>query len=859
MFNTKSSLATLLSLSVTALSGNTVLAQNTDSAQVGGLEEVVVTARKREESLQQVPLSVTALSATDIANRGLNSVDDLAALTPGLVFGKAFGRTSERPVMRGMGSILAAANATAESGVAYFIDGVYYPGDIQDLDYNDVARIEVIRGPQSALYGRNTYAGAINFITQTPGDELHARTSASFDADEQRISSTVSGRISESLAGTLTARYYKFDGSDSWVNQLTGKKVGFEKTNSVSGSFNFTPTDNIELRVRLQHNEDNDGSRPLFFQSGALNNCYPGTRSLGSYLNTTTANTNQWFCGEVKANKIYLNDGPVTLTPVPLVPGIPANFPTGAFLPATGAGLYDTRVGTPFSGVSRKLDLATFKLSYDIAGSGYVATIDGGKRRDKRRTGADSDHSQVNVIGNPVNGVQPIASFNSADLDIFNDWSTEVKLSSPQTDRFRWQMGAYHYEWERKGIQIDFLSLNGQDRPKAIYDVRNDSFFASLGYDFTDRIEGTFEWRKARELKTELDYGATATSTSAGITNNQGGPQFLIYNSRLRGSGKFVSATPRATLNYKVNPDLTLFAVYAKGFKPGGLNGYSAIAFGLNEYEFFKEETSVNYEVGIKSTWMDGRLRFNASIFNIKLEDIQLTSPVLLPPNSSGVVNTVSSLATNQGAGRARGVEIEAKFAATDNLILGLNYSLADTMYTKGCDDMQWTLTSGGGILRLINGVPDQTRNLNGLGDCSIAGKEFPLAAKHKISTTADYKQPVMGGSYNLYVNGTLSYESKKFVQVHNGAYFGEALLLGTRFGIENDNWSVGVYGRNLLNEDSAAGVTRWLHTMLSPAYGQALDPGLPSTAIAAYGSPRAFFGALRQDRQIGIEASYKF
>ena len=146
-------LALVLSMGATALTGQTALAQSAaaESAKGPTLEEVVVTARKREESLQDVPLPVTALTEADIDNRQLSSLDDVAKFTPGLVFSRTFGRATERPVVRGLASILAGTNASVETGVAYFVDGVYYPGDIQNLDMNDVARVEVIRGPQSEI------------------------------------------------------------------------------------------------------------------------------------------------------------------------------------------------------------------------------------------------------------------------------------------------------------------------------------------------------------------------------------------------------------------------------------------------------------------------------------------------------------------------------------------------------------------------------------------------------------------------------------------------------------------------------------------------------------------------------------
>ena len=115
------------------------------------LEEIIVTARKTEESLQTAPIAVTAFTAKAIEQQGLRSIDDLARFTPGLSFSQAFGRTTDRPVIRGQSNVLAGVQFGVESGTAYFIDGVYYPGDVQGLDLNALERVEVIKGPQLSL------------------------------------------------------------------------------------------------------------------------------------------------------------------------------------------------------------------------------------------------------------------------------------------------------------------------------------------------------------------------------------------------------------------------------------------------------------------------------------------------------------------------------------------------------------------------------------------------------------------------------------------------------------------------------------------------------------------------------------
>ena len=132
--------------------GSAVIAQSADTEETTiTLEEITVTARKREESLQDTPVAVSAFTAENIQNFSMESIDDIARYTPGLSFSRAFGRTTERPVIRGAANILAGVQFGVESGTAYFVDGVYYAGDMQALDLDSLERVEVVKGPQSAL------------------------------------------------------------------------------------------------------------------------------------------------------------------------------------------------------------------------------------------------------------------------------------------------------------------------------------------------------------------------------------------------------------------------------------------------------------------------------------------------------------------------------------------------------------------------------------------------------------------------------------------------------------------------------------------------------------------------------------
>ncbi|MFN5269324.1 MAG: TonB-dependent receptor plug domain-containing protein, partial [Hyphomonadaceae bacterium] len=209
--------AALMALAIAMPGASFAQAASDTEADRSKVETIIVTARKTQESLISTPVAVTAVGASDVSRLNIQAIDDLARFTPGLSFSKAFGRATDRPVVRGAASILAGTQPGVEAGTAYFVDGVYYQGDISSIDLADVARVEVIKGPQSALYGRNTYSGAINFITNSPGTSLKAGATLSIGThNEQSANLRLAGPITSWLSGGLAARYYTYDGE--WGN-----------------------------------------------------------------------------------------------------------------------------------------------------------------------------------------------------------------------------------------------------------------------------------------------------------------------------------------------------------------------------------------------------------------------------------------------------------------------------------------------------------------------------------------------------------------------------------------------------------------------------------------------------------------
>ena len=793
-------------------------AQSTDEAadSNSGPDIITITARRREESLLDAPVAVSAFDNTELQRLGIQSVDDIARFTPGLSYSAAFGRSTERPVIRGQSNVLAGVQFGVESGTAYFIDGIYFPGSISSLDSNDIERIEVIKGPQSALYGRNTYAGAINYVTRGATEEFEANAhvrAGSFG--EREFGGRVSGPLTDGLGYSFTWRDYSRDGE--WTNAVTGRKVGSEKSINFSGVIDADFSENFSVRTRLMYYEDQDGTLPLFLQPSEANNCFPGFRSNASYAFSRSTNRNQYFCGVIKPGIVALNTDPV----------VNLRAVDGVHTDSTFFGtVYDGADGTAFDGIARDGWLGSINADWDLGGSGYILSFQGQGRTEEDYFGADSDHSSVNWFLAPsfLGGEPFFANTNRGETQ---DHSFEVKLESPADRRVRWALGAFYYDQEQKNFNFDARDIATGGVATDTLGTNNQAVFGLVEFDWTDNLTVTLEARYAEEEKTRVEFSGGA------VTLDQ--------------EGTYDSFTPRLTLNYGLPNGGTLYGIYAQGVKPGGLNGSDGNEIGRDSYE---QEESDNFELGYKTTTFGGDAVLTTAFFYTDASNVQVTQAV-----ASAAGSAVNSVAVNQGAAEIWGAELAWNHQATDSFSYGLTYAWTSPEFTEGCDDFQWTLTSGGGVLDPGSTGTGTGTDFTGAGNCSIAGNKLPLTSEHQFSAFGEWRRPI-NNEWELVVQSDLTYESSKFTQVHNLAETGDATLVGARIGIERDDFSVRLWGRNLTDEDSIVLATRWLQTPYF-SFGSLNTAGfVPGTDT---GSPRAFFGTLRRGPSFGLEARMNF
>ena len=245
------------------LAAGVIVAPRPALTQEAMLEEIIVTARKREESVQDIPIAVSAFTANDIRELGIRSVNDIALYTPGFSFQSGFGRSSnqDRPAMRGQTTIInGIANVKA---VSTFVDGIYVGGKVSSVDIANIERVEIIKGPQSAQYGRGTYAGAINYVTRRPSEELEGEiTVGGAEHDSYEVQGWISGPLVEDTAWfRLAAGYDQYGGEH--VNTLTGDEVNEQKTTNISGKLFFTPNEQFEATLALSYQKVDDSHPTL--------------------------------------------------------------------------------------------------------------------------------------------------------------------------------------------------------------------------------------------------------------------------------------------------------------------------------------------------------------------------------------------------------------------------------------------------------------------------------------------------------------------------------------------------------------------------------------------------------------------
>ena len=537
--------------------------QGADSG--GGLEEIVVTAQRREQNLQETPVTVTAITSSQLEDLGIANVQDVAKNVPNLQMLPLTASPSTFQIGLRGGIEQTGGLIVSEPVVGIYVDDVYR-GRLQgaNMQLLDVERIEVLRGPQGTLYGRNTFSGAIKVVTRTPSaDNSWVDLSASLGSfSESVFGLSVGGGIGENLGASFAALYR--DQADGWIfNRARQSKIGREENLSLRGKLVYDngPT-NVTLSLAYGTDE-NDGYIPAAIRFE------PATVPTGPANAVTTDRVRPRF-----GNDPYVTE-----------------YPQQSF--------GDMTTFSATLDISREFDSWTLRSI-----TGYVDL---------------EDDWRWDIAGglNPSPGVYS-PSFDRTALAKANQTTQELQaLGKGFDDRLDWIVGAYYFtESGDQSLTDDIPLFFLRNLAPTFLKIDTDSWalFGQASWKFTDRLSATIGGRY-----TEDDKSFTG-SIQSGF--GAGPPRTTVSLDR-----SFTAFTPKFGLDLRFSDDTFGYLSVSKGFKAGGFNGLAVLNPAVFRAVYNPQEVWT-YEAGIKADWMNRRLRSNVAVFYNDVTGLQQTATV---------------------------------------------------------------------------------------------------------------------------------------------------------------------------------------------------------------------------------------
>ncbi|MDX2142930.1 MAG: TonB-dependent receptor [Rhodospirillaceae bacterium] len=540
-------------------------AQQGGSSATGGLiEELVVTAQKRTESIQEVPISIIALSGDQLARTAITDILAVAGRTPTLQYSQAGGES--QIYIRGVGSNLLAVGA--DPSVAIHLDGVYLGRPNMGLNqFLDVERVEVLRGPQGTLYGRNATGGSINIISKAPSDELNGYLTAGYGEDDKmELKGAVGGPITDTLSYRVAARHVEDDG---YVKNLdpTGSKLDDQNLDTGRVALSLTPSDAFRATATMDWSDFNNGNtaiRPIDNLSASrLLGARPTSSILEEYNNLPTFMR-------------YETGGPTL--------DIEADLSDSVMLKSITA-------------------YKTFDMDFYFNTDGTEAAV--------TRTTETFDTEQFSQE-------LRLVSQNTENFDwiVGGYYLKEDKEGALGLVR----------ENLRNAVTGAALPLGTFIIP-AENDTEAYAAFAQAGYRLSEQVKITAGIRYSDEKKTDFNQQinifvgptATAAQVSQGLFGGLNLANFTPALTR-RDSRSWDAVTPKFGIDWTPSDNVLVYAAATRGFKSGGYNSYQP------SNPVFEPEFIWSYTVGAKTDWMDGKLRLNAEAFYYDYSDLQVTT-----------------------------------------------------------------------------------------------------------------------------------------------------------------------------------------------------------------------------------------
>jgi iron complex outermembrane recepter protein len=753
--------ASVLSLSAAV---ERVQAQQVAADEGVGLEEVVITAQKRTERLQDVPVSASILSPAALSNSNAGDISDLNNLVPSVdLVGTFNGR-----VPMGIRGITSNANEFTvglASGVAIMVDGVPIPSDsMSGNQLEDIKSVEVLKGPQATLGGRTAAAGVINIVTRGPTDQLDIDSSVTATDDrEYRFNGFIGGPLTDQIGGSLSA--YANTRDFPIINIYNGDRSE-QKNSGVRGKLLFKPTEDLDVTLS------------------------------GDFHRSTSLGDN--FAYSYVTPGAYLLLG---LTPPPLPPPVLATLSQGALLAGITPSQTNEFIDTPVTGSSDINDRnGTLDVNYRIGNLTLGSTT------------AYQHESAFNVQDLFVNSafysnnfrnafdaiIGPIPGSPGTWATFFNDQtqaidvrqtSEELKLTSPVEDAFNYVVGFFYSD------QKVSLDARRSLTPAATnYDTAADT----KTYDIYGRT--TWKFTPSTSLVTGVRYNSDHLSYTYNQTENP------VASANSDTSGAFVGDI---SLQQQIVPGSMGYLTYAHGYAPkvfntGIYSGGDATA-PTTALPATGQEHIDHFELGSKGTYWNQRLQIDASVFYTVYKDYQIQT-------SESVIGSVAPILALESAGKARteGVEFDAVLAATDLLRINFDAAYINAVFVSYVDAPCW----GNGVIQTAaqGCVTDLAVDPTGATKVqNVSGKTMPDSPKFKATLSAEQRFPLGASNYEGVLWGSYAYRtSTQFQPDQNPETIQGAFgLLDLSAGVRqrSGKFSVTVFCNNVANHFYAADI----------------------------------------------------
>ncbi|WDA39823.1 TonB-dependent receptor [Erythrobacter sp. BLCC-B19] len=703
------SATTRFALKALGLSASTfaLLATAPAMAQV---EEIIVTAQKVEENVQDVPIAIAAVSGDRLIQAGVTSLENISSVVPSVTFRKGTTSANSAIVMRGVGTI--SFSVAAEPSVSTVVDGVVLSRSGQAfMDLVDLQRLEVLRGPQGTLFGRNASAGLVNIVSKGGTDTFEAEVNADwFEGEEYRMRAAISGPLGENLSARVTGFYGSFDGNITNIFGGRNEDINGYKRYGVRGIMDYDDGGNTVRLIADYYKADDDCCVDV---TGA---------SRGAVQDALLALPGGVAQGE---NQRFVNNDLVTRT-------------EDQQWSLTGTGDFDIT--------------DTHTLSVVLGYRNWENTeIREGDFLPRAIVGAGQLHDNGTVKTEQV--------------------SAEIRLASDQTNPFYYQVGAFAWQsdntqdFTRSGITCTTSTLaalpggaipcNVNDRVNTLFpsatsrsDVRSQNYalFGQATYEITEQLSLTgglrYTWDKLRFSHTRAPAVNLATGLpAAGPGTNLNPAGGLIANggngtNTSRGSTDNGNLSGRAAIQFKPSDDVMLYGSYTRGYKGPAFNVFFNHTAPNNAVPI-DEELSDSFEIGVKSQFLDNRVQLNVAAFTVTYDGFQA--------NNFIVVNgaTISNL-TNAGKVKSEGFEADLVVNPADGLNLRASAAYADARVTEFNPNP-------------TTGAPD-ARN----------GTVLPLAPKFTYTVGGDYTKEL--GGVTLYLNTDYRHTSTQYSDLGQAA-----------------------------------------------------------------------------------------